>query len=135
MTYHKTKHEITNAIIKELPHSQWHEMPIDDVVFRWWVTGRGGEGLRLSDEGMNAFLKSNIEYYEFPIGNLWNKKDKFLRPELITHELSKKIKCPFYLGVNKDGDKKGPYVRIFDSKIAMVLTLYGNLKEYLNSVR
>jgi hypothetical protein len=135
MTYHKSKHQITKAILAELPHTSWHELPLDDVVFRWWVTGRGGEGLRLSEEGIGAFVQAKIEYYEFPLGSLWNKKDKFLKPELITHELSKKIKCPFYLGVNKDGDKKGPYVRIFDSKIAMVVTLYGNIRDYLNSIR
>ena len=51
-------------------------------------------------------------------------------------ELNKKIKCPFFLGVNKiEGKKKQPYMRLYDSKIAMMIELYGNIVSYLDSVK
>jgi hypothetical protein len=50
-------------------------------------------------------------------------------------ELNKKIKCPYYMGVNKDGKKSFPYIRFYDSKIAMLISLYGNVNEYLDSIK
>ena len=51
-------------------------------------------------------------------------------------DLGKKMKCPYFLGVNKVEAKKGkPYIRLYDSKIAMMLSLYGDLDSYLKSVR
>jgi hypothetical protein len=51
-------------------------------------------------------------------------------------EINKKIKCPYYLGVNKiEGKKKKLYMRLYDSKIAMLIELYGNLIGYLDSIK
>jgi hypothetical protein len=50
-------------------------------------------------------------------------------------ELNKKIKCPYYIGVSQKEKTKSFYIRIFDSKIAMMLGLYGNLQDYLASVK
>jgi hypothetical protein len=50
-------------------------------------------------------------------------------------ELNKKIKCPYYMGVNKDGKKSKPFIRFYDSKIAMMVSLYGNVNEYLDSIK
>lgn len=130
MTYHKSKKEITEAILSELPQCNWHDMPLDTVVFRWWVTGRGGFGLRLSDEGVSAFAEANIEYYEFPLG----ASKKPFSPEAFIQELSKKIACPYYIGVNNN-KKTAPVIKLYDNKIAMMMTLYGTLREYLDSVK
>jgi hypothetical protein len=135
MIYPKSKKEITEVVLAELPvDSTWHEMPLDKVVFRWWVTGRGGFGLRLSDEGASAFAQANITFYQFPVGKIWGNDPKALKPELITQELSKKIKCPYYLSVNTEDKVRIPIIKIYDHKIAMMVTLYGTLREYLDSV-
>jgi hypothetical protein len=40
------------------------------------------------------------------------------------------------LGVNKiEGKKKQPYIRLYDSKIAMMIELYGDIVSYLDSVK
>jgi hypothetical protein len=132
MTYHKSKEQITKLVLSELSDSAdnpWKDLPLDTIVFRWWVTGRAGFGLRLSDEGAKAFELANITYYDFPLGL---SKDKTKSPEVFVQELSKKIKCPYYIAVNKV-EKKSPSIRIYDHKIAMMLTLYGTLREYLDS--
>ena len=130
MTYPKTKKEITELVLKELPHLHWQEIPIDQVIYRWWMTGRGGYGLRLTDEGAGSFKEANLAYYEFPLGLTKDKNTK--KPEHYVQELSKKIQCPYYIGVDKE-KKTPPYIRIYDHRIATILTLYGNLREYLDS--
>jgi hypothetical protein len=40
------------------------------------------------------------------------------------------------LGVNKiEGKKKKPYIRLYDSKIAMMIELYGDIVGYLDSIK
>ena len=66
MTVRKTvKQKITEAILAEIPksHRIYHELPIDDVIFKWWFTGRQ-DGLRLTDEGVTAFELADIEFYD-----------------------------------------------------------------------
>lgn len=130
MTYPKTKYEVTEAILYAMPKSEWHEMPIGKVVFRWWVSGRGGYSLRLTDEGAKAFDTVNVEYYEFPLGPL----KEFNGANNLSRQLSKKIQCPYWLGLNnKDKTKATTCIRIYDNKVALIMSLYGNLRDYLDS--
>jgi hypothetical protein len=132
-----SKLEITKAVLNEIPHNLTddHTLPIEKVIFKWWVGGRTGSGLRLSEVGFEAFTKAKIAYYEFPLVS-----DKTDLAQLVTNlnsfilTLSKKIKCPFYLDARVRNDKKTiPTIRIYDDKIAMMVTLYGTLQEYLDS--
>jgi hypothetical protein len=131
----RSKLEITKAVLKEIPHDLTtdHLLPIDKVVFNWWMGGRSGSGLRLSDAGFEAFTKAKIACYEFPL--ISEKTDL---DELMTNlnkfvlTLNKKIKCPFYLMASKKNNAK-PTIKIYDDKIAMMVTLYGTLQEYLDS--
>lgn len=135
MTYPKTKKEITTTILGELPNTAsniWKELSTDDVIFRWWQTGRGGSGLRLSEQGMQAFAIANIAHYDF---HLDPKKVKAADWNTFIGKLTKKLACPYYLGVQKTNDGKKPFIRIYDHKIAMMLTLYGDLYEYMDSVK
>lgn len=132
MTYLKSKKDITETVLSELPdipENVWKELGVDKTIFRWWLTGRGGTGLRLSEQGMTAFELANIAHYEFPLGQVKNTKEW----DMFIKELSKKIISPYYLGVHRKGNTKGPYIRIYDHKIAMMMTLYGSLTEYLES--
>ena len=104
MIFPKTKKEITEAILNAIPRGQYHTMPIDNVMFEWWLTGRGGQGLRLNLSGLDAFEMANLEYYDFPLG--LNPKSmhkrRIIAPESFVQEIIKKIKCPYYFGVNKN---------------------------------
>ena len=130
-----SKLEITKAVLNEIPHNLTndHALPIEKVIFKWWQGGRSGYGLRLSDEGFEAFTKAKIAYYEFPL-----LSDKTNLAQLLTNlnsfilTLNKKIKCPFYLMASKKNNTK-PTIKIYDDKIAMMVTLYGTLQEDLDS--
>ena len=118
------KYQITEIVLSEIPeHMRDKDVTIDDLLFKWWQTGRQ-DGLRLSDAGNDAFKLADIEYFDFESKQENQSWHSFLL------EINKKIKCPFYLGK----DKK-PYIRLYDSKIAMLLTLYGSLNDYLESIK
>jgi hypothetical protein len=124
------KQQITEAVLAEIPksHRIYHQLPIEDVIFKWWFTGRQ-DGLRLTDEGVTAFQLGEIEFYDHEFKQEGKSYHNFIL------ELNKKIKCPYYIGVNKADKKKSFYLRLYDSKIAMMLNLYGSLQEYLDSVK
>lgn len=138
MTYPKTKTEIVQLILSETrgdPDFSWNDVPSDKIIFDWFVTGRAGAGLRLTDAGAKAFQTAKIAHYDFdfiPPGNTkgasnWGK---------FTLVLDKKVKCPYYVGIKLiDNNKKQPYIRLYDHKIAMMMTLYGNLESYLESIK
>ena len=135
MTNHKlTKRIITEAVVKELPEASRKEIDdVDKILSRWWASGRQ-DGLRLTEYGDMNFRMAEIEFYEFNLD-----KDIKQNPQIEWNnfllECSRKIKCPYYLGVNKVSDKKTIFIRFYDSKIAMMVELYGSIKDYLNSVK
>jgi hypothetical protein len=124
------KQIITEAVLAELPNNHSVDSSADSLMMRIWVSGRQ-DGLRLTEYGDFLFRMAEIEYYQC---------DFKLREGTSEHayvmEINKKIKCPFFLGVNKiEGKKKQPYMRLYDSKIAMMIELYGNIVSYLDSVK
>jgi hypothetical protein len=121
---------ITEAVLAELPEHLSLDSDTDKLMVRLWSSGRQ-DGLRLTEYGDFIFRMAEIEYYEC---------DFKLREGISEHaymlEINKKIKCPYYLGVNKiEGKKKKLYMRLYDSKIAMLIELYGNLIGYLDSIK
>jgi hypothetical protein len=121
---------ITEAVLAELPEHLSLDSESDKLMVRLWSSGRQ-DGLRLTEYGDFIFRMAEIEYYEC---------DFKLREGISEHaymlEINKKIKCPYYLGVNKiEGKKKKLYMRLYDSKIAMLIELYGNLIGYLDSIK
>jgi hypothetical protein len=137
MTYHKTKTDIVKLIIDQLkddPDFAWKDKPHDKVVFEWFVTGRAGSGLRLTDAGKAVFENAKIAHYDFNIQppKAANNMASWGKYTLI---LDKKVKCPYYIGVKlADNGKKQPYIRLYDHRVAMMMTLYGDLASYLESV-
>ena len=131
MTERKSlKQIITEAVLAELPENHSIDSTADSLMTRIWASGRQ-DGLRLTEYGDFIFRMAEIEYYQC---------DFKLRDGMSDHayllEINKKIKCPYYLGVNKiEGKKKKPYMRLYDSKIAMMIELYGDILTYLDSIK
>lgn len=123
------KQRITEAVAIELQGSSEHGLDLAELQLKWWMTGRQ-EGLRLTDIGDVTFQLAEIENFTYNVARI---------PEgswyTFLLELNRKIKCPYYLGVNKLADKKNePFIRLYDSKIAMLVSLYGTLNDYLESI-
>ena len=121
---------ITEAVLAELPNNQQVDSTADGLMMRIWMSGRQ-DGLRLTEYGDFIFRTAEIEYYQSNF-----KLREGTSEHAYVMEINKKIKCPFYLGVNKiEGKKKQPYIRLYDSKIAMMIELYGDIVSYLDSVK
>ena len=130
------KEKIIEIILDELPQSSTYKsISVDKTLMRWFVTGRTSSNLRLTDEGKHAFDQAEIEFYEYP---LFTKEEfktiatkKSLKGTQFTHML-RKMDCPFYIGL-RTTQTKSAYIRIYDSRVAMMVSLYGSFKEYLES--
>jgi len=138
MTYQKTKPAITKAVLSQLKDSKYSEYSDEKLYFAWWHTGRTGDSLRLTDEGALAFEEANITYYQFstPVDS---RHTKTFNPKKFLLTMSKKIKCPYWIGQTNQKDKKGRInqvsleVKVYDNQIAMMINLYGDIFEYLEN--
>lgn len=122
-----TKREITEAILKQLPYEN---EPVEKIIRQWWFTMSGG-GLRLTTLGDIKFREAGIEFYTCRLTNMKQQSwHSFLS------QANKKLQCPYFLGVNKvENEKSEPFIRLYDSKIAMMMTLYGDIQSYLDSIK
>jgi len=132
------KQKITNIILNNLPNSStFKNIPAEKTLMRWWVTGRTSNNLRLTEEGKLAFDQAEIEFFDFPLFTEKQLKDFKINKKNIfegsqfTIKL-KKVDCPFFIGM-KTSKTKSAYIRIYDSKIALLVSLYGSFIEYLES--
>jgi hypothetical protein len=130
MTKPSIKELITKAVLGQMP-APWPDWPVEDVMKKWWQTGSRGDSLRLTDMGDMAFRVGEIEFYEY---EFTTKIEGSYHTYILS--LSRKIKCPYYLGVSKsEGKKNQPYIRLYDSKIAIMVSLYGDLDSYLKTLK
>lgn len=129
------KEKITEIIINQLPYgSTFRVIPLDKTLMRWWATGRTSSSLRLTEEGKQAFDLAEIEFFDYP---LFDEKDfkKISKKDISGTEFTlklRKIDCPFYIG-QKTQNFKSVYIRVYDSKVAMMIGLYGSFTDYLES--
>jgi hypothetical protein len=141
MKHKELKQKITEAVVAELP--QKPELEIDKLLDEWFMSPNQ-DSLRLTTAGNQAFVSAEIEFFDFDLDLKFGDPKGWYG---ILLEMSKKIKCPYYLGSevterkkpkNKSAIKIGrrkPFIRVYDSKVAMMVGLYGNLKDYLESVK
>ena len=125
MTKQTYKEQITQTVIEQLNDDL---MTFDHAMKSWWQNPMRDRAMRLTQIGDLQFRLANIEYHDHEFKA---PKDKSYYQFVM--ELSKKIKCPYYVDVRPD-DKK-PYIRLYDDRISMMLNLYGDLDTYLKSVR
>jgi len=121
----KVKYTITRLVMDQLPSTN---VPIETRISDWWFT-KSGDSLRLTPQGDFKFREAQIEFFDLPVKINKTNWYKFLT------DCNKKIKCPYYFSVNKNVESNKPFIRLYDSKIAMMLSLYGDIESYLESVR
>ena len=132
MARRSEKEIITKIVYDSLPDKSIYEnYTIEKISFKWFVTGRTGSGLQLTYEGYKCFTEANLTYYDFPVGH--KLKDMFANPTVLAMNLNKHIKCPYYMSVERQDNKPVVFIRLYDNKIAMMVTLYGTIEEYLQS--
>jgi hypothetical protein len=123
-----TKIIITEKILCELSIPS---EPLNRVISDWWYT-KSTEGLRLTITGDEMFRKAEIQFFDLPLPKSLNMNNwhSFLI------NCSRKLKCPYYIGLNKNEDINAKlFIRLYDDKIAVLASLYGDIISYLESVK
>lgn len=120
------KQRIVKAILEQLPEDK-RILP-ENAMKVWWLNIRNDGGLRLSDVGLKAFREADIEHFTFAFDpdRVIDGDTSFTTFML---DLNNKLPCPYYIGV--ESKNKNPYIKVFDSKVAMLINLYGDIHEYL----
>jgi hypothetical protein len=122
----EAKRRIMTAVLQQIPGADANVSISDQRIFQWWFTARQG-GFRLTPAGDAAFQKAGIEFYI--CSTVVPKGTDVMSWASLTLAMSRKIKCPYYVDPNEK------IVRLYDSKIAMLFTIYGDLYSYLDSVK
>jgi hypothetical protein len=120
------KTKITEILYQNLKDKLEPDIDVNKLYKRYWFTGRSTKNLRLTDEGKKAFEMLDVEFFEF---HLNTDTDRFNYHVI---NIGKKLKTPFWIGF-KNRFYKSAYIRIYDSKTAMLITLYGSFKEYMET--
>lgn len=118
---------ITDTIYGELlkkDHASKFPENIEHYLKDWWVTPSFSNTLRLSDSGRFAFELLEIENYSFPF-RFGIQNDHFNQMSFLKF-LGKAIRCPYYVC-------KHNIVEVFDSKIALKISLYDDILSYYAS--
>lgn len=126
MTKLTYKEQITQTVLEQLDDST---LTFQYAMKTWWQNPMRDRAMRLTQMGDLQFRHAGLEFHDHSM----NTKEKSYYQFMM--ELSKKIKCPYYIDVapNEKGHK--PFIRIYDDRISMMLNLYGDLDSYLKSVR
>ena len=128
MTRDSIKRRITKAVLEQIPNNG---IDLERAMRTFWLDIRSEGGLRLSDTGDQAFKTADIENFEFPfrLQRITDKEPIYSYQNLML-DLSLKVTCPYYIGRHKPTE---PYLKIYDSKVAMIINLYGDIYEYLRN--
>lgn len=126
MTKPTYKEQITLSVLEQVDRDVW---TFESAMKKWWKNPRRDGGLRLTSIGDMEFRHAGIEYTDHEFTKVNRSYYNFML------DLDKKIKCPYYIDVSKNTSGAKPFLRLYDSRIAVMLTLYGDLDSYLNSVR
>lgn len=122
--------KIIRSILDSKSVNHWKDLSEDKLLFQWFLTSRNSDGLRLSDDGKKAFYLAEIAHYEFPVELL----NVFPAWSNFNFMLCKKLHCPFHISVDGRPNSRNATIKIYDSKVAMLITLYGGINEYLESI-
>ena len=130
MTKLTYKEQITQSVMDQLNDEL---LTFPHAMKTWWQNPMRDRAMRLTYVGDLQFRHAGLEYHDH---SFTISKSKSYYQFMM--ELSKKIKCPYYIDVENTEDgsgKRKPYIRLYDDRISMMLNLYGDLDTYLQSVR
>ena len=121
------KEQITQTVLDQIGDSS---LTFEKAYKDWWQNPRTSGGLRLTSVGDLSFRYAGLEYHDH---DFKQTKKSYYQFAL---DLDRKIKCPYYIDVNKNSEGKvKSFIRLYDDRISMMLALYGDLDSYLDSVR
>jgi hypothetical protein len=119
--------EIIQRLMPQVP--QTRQQSPDHAMLTWWANIRRDGGMRLTDLGyeiMHDILA--LESWEL---DLRDRDHKIFTKRLII-DLDRKLEWPYYIEVSVKRQRRR--IVFFGSREAMMATLYGDLKRWLDSI-
>jgi len=121
----RDKKKLTAELVTLLPASR--SISVDEALKIWWFNLRKNGGMRLTGPGHQAFVRDlDLEHYEYNIA------DPMLFNQQTILDLDRKMQMPYYISATKGIPKK---IVFFGSREAVMVNLYGNLKQFLDNYR
>ena len=110
-----SRRDITRRIVQDLapdlrPSEQWAEK-------HWWLNIRSTGGLRLSQDGLEAFESLNLESWRYPLLSVTAR---------VLMVLDQKLTCPYFIKLARQ-----PQIILFGSQEATLFGLYGDAKKFI----
>jgi hypothetical protein len=116
-----TKHKITKRLIELLPED--HRLSIEEALVLWYTNIRNNGGFRLTQNGLLAMKILGLESWSVPLNDIKITMDKNL---LLA--LDRKLTWPYFI------DYKKKEIIFYSSREAVMATMYGSIKNWLDNM-
>ena len=116
-----TKHKLTKRLIELLPED--HRLSIEEAMVLWYTNIRNNGGFRLTQNGFLAMKILGLESWSVPLNDVKITMDKNL---LLA--LDRKLTWPYFI------DYKKKEIVFYSSKEAVMATMYGSIKNWLDNM-
>jgi hypothetical protein len=116
-----TKHKLTKRLIELLPED--HRLSIEEAMVLWYTNIRNNGGFRLTQNGLQAMKILGLESWSVPLNDIKITMDKNL---LLS--LDRKLTWPYFI------DYKKKEIVFYSSKEAVMATMYGSIKNWLDNM-
>jgi hypothetical protein len=116
-----TKHKLTQRLIELLPED--HRLSLEEAMILWYTNIRNNGGFRLTQNGYQALKILGLESWTVPLTDIKITMDKNL---LLA--LDRKLTYPYFI------DYKKKEIVFYSSKEAVMATMYGSIKNWLDNM-
>jgi hypothetical protein len=115
-----SKHKLTLRLIELLPED--HRITLEEAMVLWYTNIRNNGGFRLTLNGYQAMKILALESWSVPLNDIKITMDKNL---LLA--LDRKLTYPYFI------DYKKKEIIFYSSKEAVMATMYGSIKNWLDN--
>ena len=116
-----SKHKLTLRLIELLPED--HKITLEEAMVLWYTNIRNNGGFRLTQNGLLAMKILGLESWSVPLNDIKITMDKNL---LLA--LDRKLTWPYFI------DYKKKEIVFYSSKEAVMATMYGSIKNWLDNM-
>lgn len=116
--------EVTDKVLSIL-NPDYTEDDLYNANIIWWKNIRSTGGFGLTYSGSQAFEKAEIEFQEFDDG-----ASSHMGNMTLSLLLDAKMVTPYYF-YSHDNRRK---VKIYDGRVAMIITLYETVSDYIKTL-
>ena len=124
---HDRRLEIIQRLMPQIPLE--YQQSTDHAMRTWWANIRRDGGMRLTATGyemMHDVLR--LESWRLDLAH----EERQIFTKRLILDLDRKLEWPYYIEVNFK--KRIRHIVFFGSREAMIATMYGDLKQWLDSL-